>query len=316
MSLALKKIHDASILVKHLVFSGGGPAGLISYGACKRLHENKLWELKNIKSIYGTSIGALIGVIVSLGYEWNILDDYLIKRPWNKVFNLSLENFLNCFYEKGLLGSEVIYSLIGPLFKAKELDINITFGEFYDYTGVELHMYTSNINNDVIELIDLSHLTHKELSISNGLCMSMSYPFIFKPVIIDTICYIDGGLLNNFPLNKCIEQQKCKEEEVLAFKTSLEKNDETIKNDSSMTDYIYILFRKLQRMIVKENRPTSSSSKYTVVCVVRNLMNLNDWMNVVLNEDSRRNLINEGDNSATKFYNDIFFENPIKMESN
>jgi predicted acylesterase/phospholipase RssA len=295
------------VTIKHLVFSGGGPAGLISYGACKHLHEKKVWDLKNIKSIYGTSIGALVGVIISLGYEWSILDDYLIKRPWSKVFKLSLDNFLNCFYEKGLLGHEVIYSLIGPLFKAKELDVNITFGRFYDYTGIELHMYTSNINNDIIELIDISHLTHKDLSICNGLCMSMSYPFVFKPVIVDTICYIDGGLLNNFPLIDCIEQQKCTEDDVLAFKTSSEKNEETIKNDSSMADYIYILFRKLHRMILGGNCAKKRKSKYTVNCLVGKQMNLNDWMNVVLNEDSRRNLINEGDKSAIKFYNDTFF---------
>jgi len=292
--------------IKHLVFSGGGPAGLISYGACKCLHEKNIWELKNIKSIYGTSIGALIGVIVSLGYEWSILDDYLIKRPWNKVFKLSLDNFLNCFYEKGLLGKEVIYSLIGPLFKAKDLDINITFGQLYDYTGIELHMYTSNVNNEVIELVDLSHLTHKELSVCDGLCMSMSYPFVFKPVIIDTICYIDGGIMNNFPLNKCVKQQKCTEDQVLAFKTSLESKDETIKNDSTMADYVYILFRKLQRMIFGGNRSKPYKSKYTVNCLVGNLINLNDWMNVAMNEDSRRNLINEGDKSAIKFYNDTF----------
>ena len=298
------------INIKHLVFSGGGPAGLISYGACKCLHEKKVWDLKNIKSIYGTSIGALIGVIVSLGYEWSILDDYLIKRPWNKVFKLSLDNFINCFYEKGLLGNEVIYSVIGPLFKARELDLDITFGQFYDYTGIELHMYTSNINNDVIELIDLSHLTHKDLTICSGLTMSMSYPFVFKPVIIDTVCYVDGGLLNNFPLNNCLEQQKCNEDDVLAFKTTLERSDEMIKNDSTMVDYIYILFRKLQRMVFGENRDKKYTSKYTVKCVVGNLTNLNDWMNVVLNEDSRRNLIIEGDTSATTFYNDTFF--PVK----
>ena len=50
--------------IKHLVFSGGGPAGLVLYGAAKQLN-NVYWNLKNIESIYGTSIGAYIGIIIS-----------------------------------------------------------------------------------------------------------------------------------------------------------------------------------------------------------------------------------------------------------
>ena len=267
--------------------------------------------MKNIKSIYGTSIGALVGLIISLDYEWNILDDYLIKRPWNKVFKLTLDNFLNCFSEKGLLGKEVIYSLIGPLFKAKELDINITFGELYNYTGIELHMYTANINNHVIELVDLSHSTHKDLPVCNGLCMSMSYPFVFKPVIIDNICYIDGGIVNNFPLNKCLEQQKCTEDDVIAFKNNSEKNDESVNEESSMADYVYILIKKIQRML-ECNHKEKYKSKYIVNCFAGNIMNLNNLMNAVTNEDSRCRLIKEGDDLARIFYNDIFLKNKVK----
>jgi len=292
--------------IKHLVFSGGGPAGLISYGACKQLHKDKFWELKNIKSIYGTSIGALVGLIVSLGYEWNIMDDYLIKRPWNKVFKLSLDNFLNCFYEKGLLGKEVICSLIEPLLKAKDLAANITFEELYKHNGIELHMYTANINNNVIELVDLSYLTHKDLSICNGLCMTMSYPFVFKPVIIDNICYIDGGILNNFPLHECIEQQKCDENDILAFKTSLERNKESVNEESTIADYLYILIEKMQKMIRKNTN--NYNCKNIVRCFTGDILRLHDWMNIVLDESSRTKLINKGVDLAN-----VFLKNKLEL---
>ena len=70
--------------IKHLVFSGGGPVGLISYGAAKYLNKEKYWDLKDIKTIYGTSVGAYMGILVSLGYEWDWIDDYFIKRPDRK----------------------------------------------------------------------------------------------------------------------------------------------------------------------------------------------------------------------------------------
>ena len=44
-------------MIKHIVINGGGPSGLLSYGALKYLFENDFVNIENIKSIYGTSIG-------------------------------------------------------------------------------------------------------------------------------------------------------------------------------------------------------------------------------------------------------------------
>ena len=35
--------------------------------------------------------------------------------------------------------------------------------------------------------------------------MSSAFPLMFIPICIDNNCYIDGGLLNNFPLNECLD---------------------------------------------------------------------------------------------------------------
>ena len=51
--------------------SGGGPAGLLTYGAARHLAKQKYWLLSDIKTIYGTSIGSFMGVILSLEYEWD-----------------------------------------------------------------------------------------------------------------------------------------------------------------------------------------------------------------------------------------------------
>ena len=44
--------------IKHIVLAGGGPAGFVTYGALRELHINKFWNISDIKSIYGCSIGA------------------------------------------------------------------------------------------------------------------------------------------------------------------------------------------------------------------------------------------------------------------
>jgi predicted acylesterase/phospholipase RssA len=53
------------------------------------------WKnLENIKSIYGTSMGAIIGTILVLNYDWETIDDYLIKRPWNNIYKFDLRKAL------------------------------------------------------------------------------------------------------------------------------------------------------------------------------------------------------------------------------
>ena len=73
--------------IKHIVICGGGPTGFLSYGALKRLHEKEIWNKKDIETIYGSSIGGVMGILINLAHSWEALSDYLIKRPWIKVFD-------------------------------------------------------------------------------------------------------------------------------------------------------------------------------------------------------------------------------------
>ena len=59
--------------IKHLVISGGGPLGLRYLGALKKLEQEEFWNLDNIESIYGTSVGAIIGAFICLKYDWETL---------------------------------------------------------------------------------------------------------------------------------------------------------------------------------------------------------------------------------------------------
>ena len=144
--------------IKHLVFSGGGPAGLITYGAVKYLAQTDVWSLTNIKSIYGCSVGAYIGIILSLGYEWDWLDDYIIKRPWNKVISITAQTFLDAYEQKGLLGEKLLLESLKPLLEAKDLREQCTLKELYDFNKIEVHVMTVELNK--FELINISYKTH------------------------------------------------------------------------------------------------------------------------------------------------------------
>ena len=91
--------------IKHLVLCGGGPVGLISYGVLKELSNKKILKLDELKSIYATSIGSIIGLIYLLNIEWSWIDDFIIKRPWENLLNFSSADYLNLMYLKDTIAS-------------------------------------------------------------------------------------------------------------------------------------------------------------------------------------------------------------------
>lgn len=294
--------------IRHLVFSGGGPAGLINYGAVKYLAQEHVWSLENIESIYGCSIGAYIGIIISLGYEWTWLDDYFIKRPWEKVFSLNAQSFWDAYEEKGLIGEKILLESLKPLLEAKDLSENCTLQELYAFNKIDIHIYTTNINSEHLTKVDLSHITHPDLTVIKALCMSTSYPLAFKPVCIENDCFIDGGLLNNFPLNDCIAVKGVHSDDILAFKnvwvkTQQEERNDKITNESSIIDYMFFLMKKMQLEICTDAK--QPNVKHTVSCNIEGLSGLNNWLLTVATEDTRAKLIADGEKQGTLFLEEL-----------
>ena len=62
---------------KNLVFEGGGVKGIAYVGALEVLEKEGI--LQNIERVAGTSAGAMVAVLVSLGYTANELKDILWK---------------------------------------------------------------------------------------------------------------------------------------------------------------------------------------------------------------------------------------------
>ena len=285
--------------IKHLVISGGGPAGFLTYGAARHLAKEKLWKLEDIESIYCCSIGAFMGVIISLGYEWEWIDDYFIKRPWEKTLGITAVSFLKAYSEKGIVGDELIHDSLEPLLTAKDLTIDTTMAQFYEFNGIDIHIYTTNLNTQFLTKIDISHTTHPNMSLIKAIRMTTAYPFAFKPVCEGGDCFIDGGLLNNLPLNDCIEQTKCNKDEILAFKNIWITDNYKVSEDSSLIDYLYVLLIKMKRSVYSEDDATDI--KYMVRCLVEDLDGFEDWIRALATEEMRGKLIERGSSQAKLF---------------
>lgn len=277
------------MVLKHLVLAGGGAGGYALYGALKYLSINNFWNIENIKSIYGTSIGALMGVFIALKYDWDSLDDYIVKRPWDKVIIIKPLDIINIWKEKGIFNQDIIKTILKPLLAAKDLSETITLQQFNEYNGIEFHMYTTDINKELPIKVDISHKTHPNLELYKALAMSMAFPLIFSPICDNSSCYMDGGLLNNFPLDDCINNTN-NIDEILAIKISSNNIIPIVDNNSGLYSYSHMLIEGMRKLISTDNN--QSQIPNIVDCILEN--DFNKWKEAILNSEVREDIIKIG----------------------
>jgi predicted acylesterase/phospholipase RssA len=287
--------------IKHLVISGGGHTMIQTLGSIQHLEENKFIDINNIETIYGTSAGAIIGVLICLKYDWITLRDYIIKRPWQEVFPVNIQNIFDSYTKKGIFDEKTVIKCFKPLFDAKDISLNISLKEFYEYSNIELHMFSFEVN--IFKVEDISYLTHPELSLITAIQMSCALPVLMRPVCIDNKCYIDGGVTSNYPLKHCIETDKTIDE-ILGFKNQYDENNKSqIDSNSTLLDFITGFLFKLIHSIGSSNS-IQTPITYEVVCNA-DFLTISTLKSALYSVETREKLYSSGIESSIKFLSDL-----------
>uniref|UniRef100_A0A6C0HC69 PNPLA domain-containing protein n=1 Tax=viral metagenome TaxID=1070528 RepID=A0A6C0HC69_9ZZZZ len=246
----IENITPTENIIKHLVLSGGGVVGFSFYGLLRETNKRGLWDISNIETIYGTSVGSIISVFIALHYEWDTLDDFIIKRPWQNVYKLSIDSFLYAFHNKGILDKKIMEHTFSPLFKGKDIDINVTMKEFYEITKIEMHIMTVDINT--YDLVDISYKTHPDWFVIDAVYCSCCLPILFQPIIKDNMCFCDGGFMANYPVKQCIENGAKPNEIFGMCRSSIFDSSSNINDKSTLFDYILnILYKTISKILNK-----------------------------------------------------------------
>ena len=156
-----------------LVLSGGGIRGVAHIGAIKALEENGIYP----SYIAGTSAGAIVGALYAAGLS---CEEMLNFFKTTEIF--SLNNYAKG--KPGFLDTEKFYDqfkshLPQDTFESLEKPLYITATNLLDGT---LKVFSSG------ELI-------------KPILASAAVPGLFAPVKIKNGYYVDGGTLNNFPVD-------------------------------------------------------------------------------------------------------------------
>uniref|UniRef100_A0A6C0F129 PNPLA domain-containing protein n=1 Tax=viral metagenome TaxID=1070528 RepID=A0A6C0F129_9ZZZZ len=234
-----KNKNENKNIIEHLVISGGGQTGFTFYGILKEAAKQGLWNINNIKSIYGVSIGTFIAVILCLKYDWDTIDTYLINRPWQNVFKVDIYTILQAFDQRGIFGIDAMEKMLGPLFAGVDISISITLKEFYELNGIDIYFYTTELNQ--FKQVKMSHKTHPDWRVIDAVYASCTLPIIFAPLIKDTECFIDGGALCSYPMKSCLDDGN-DPNTILGIK-KLYATSSLVNEKSSLFDYLMVVLK-------------------------------------------------------------------------
>jgi NTE family protein len=186
---------------ENVVIEGGGIKGLAYLGALEEIEKLNI----KFKRIAGSSMGAIAGCLLALGYSSSEIKDEMLKINFRGMIDDKmgiLRDIYNLFSKYGVCSGDKFMNLMGKLIKKKTGDENYTFKQLYDDKGIMLVITGSNIDN--YDTIYYSHLTHPDVPIKLAVRISIGVPLIYRPIRCmkcNKGYLIDGGVTDNYPLH-------------------------------------------------------------------------------------------------------------------
>ena len=236
--------------ITSLVMSSGGTNMVIILGAIEVLTQNKHINLNNITSMYTTSAGSIIGVLLSIEKNVDTIRDYILNFPIKNIIKYDIDSVVELYNNKGIFGEEVFLKMLKSFFDAANISHNITLREFYEYSGIEHHMFTFDFNS--FKIIDISYKTHPNLSLVTACYASSAVPVLFKPTFIDGMCCVDGGVGCSYPMYYAIKDGK-KETEIVGIDVSdLRTSSICMNRDTDIIEYTTSVVGRILQEFLKD----------------------------------------------------------------
>jgi predicted acylesterase/phospholipase RssA len=191
---------------KRIVLTGGGLRTLGYFGVLEVLTKKGL--LKQVKEYIGVSAGALVGFCAMLGYSIEEMQKVVTEFDFSILQNVHPELMLEFFSQYGVDTGEQLEKFLKSLLRIKGHPIEMTFRQWSASHSVRLRCYATDLNTGKIKEFSLEKTP--DISLVFALRTSMSLPLYFVPVKDPETGHllVDGGLIQNFPMNYLTEEEK------------------------------------------------------------------------------------------------------------
>ena len=188
-----------------LVLSGGGARGFAHIGVLKMLDSLNF----PVDYIAGTSIGGLIGALYACGYKGAEIEKIVNSADWDALLSDTparntipyLQKYDDSKYQiqlslqgitpvvpSGLIQGQKICLLISELL--------VKDGTVYNFDNLKIPLHCV-----AVDLISGNEVILQSGSLAQAMRATMSIPTIFSPVEWGDSILVDGGMVNNLPVD-------------------------------------------------------------------------------------------------------------------
>ena len=264
---------------KIICIGGGSIKGLYELGALHYLHSKNFFSYEDIHTFVGTSIGSIMALLMCAGYTpMDLLTKAIKIDTW---MDFEITDFLNFKKDGGLLDIKNFTKHIEVMINQK-LHFIPTLKQLYDLTHKKLIVTVTNVTKCKVEYLDYNN--NPDLSCINAIQMSCSVPVIFKRFEYNDCYYVDGAVLDNFPIKNINNGQ----EKILGICV------EGSHNSDNFLNYLHTVFSLPGIKIQKMQLVDLTSNCY----VISLYANDSSSINFDLSKDKKMAMFCEGFESA------------------
>jgi predicted patatin/cPLA2 family phospholipase len=266
-----------------LCLGGGGISGISYVGALKYLKDNNFLDISLIENYVGASVGAMLLLLFSLNYTIDEVYDFILNFNFKTLesdINLN-DIFENFGIDNGKKFNHIFYKFIKNKYDCDDL----TFMELYNLTHKKLTLVGTNLSNECEDIFSCENTPN--MSILVAVRISASIPIVFTPVLYNSNYYVDGGLVNNFPINLC------NPDTTLGIKMINPANKLT--NINSILSVFFKSIKILHKTANKNNYDLKSNNIITIVKLIASDIDYN------IDYDQKNNLMINGQEYAKDF---------------
>ena len=189
-----------------LVLGGGGAKGAAEVGVLKVLEEAGI----PVDYIAGTSIGAIVGGLYAIGYDAADIDSLYRNQDWLFLLSDQVKRESETFLSKEEREKYIVHI---PLSKERKVSLPTGYVKgqnifnLFSKLTVGYHQVDDFSNLPIpyrcvaVDLVDGKEVVFSSGSLPMAMRASMSIPGVFAPVEWNGMMLVDGGALNNLPVD-------------------------------------------------------------------------------------------------------------------
>lgn len=201
-----------------LVLSGGGAKGIGHIGFIQALEDNDI----PIDYVTGTSMGAIVGGLYASGYSPAEMLQLIASKGFGYWSTGKIDPAYTYFYSTNRETPSFVTLNLGkdstqitsvlPISLINPIPMNYAFIEIFSPYTVQCGADFNRLFVPLRTVTSDVYAKHKVVlgrgSLSDAVRMSMSFPMVFEPILLNGVPMYDGGIYDNYPVDVMMEEFK------------------------------------------------------------------------------------------------------------